>query len=79
MNALGLVSDLGRESFIHVRFDAIKLKGESFEVLVSEVDRVEEGQTLLDVDMDLTKENVPSINITPMCLQTFSVQRKCSY
>jgi hypothetical protein len=47
--------------------------------VVSVVGRVEAGQTLLDVDMDLTKENVPSINITPMCLQTFSVQRKCSY
>ncbi|MFD2442547.1 glucose-specific PTS transporter subunit IIBC [Bacillus sp. CGMCC 1.16607] len=64
-HALGLLSDSGREILIHVGIDTVKLKGEGFETLVSENDRVEAGQPLLKVDLDYIKANAPSI-ITPI-------------
>lgn len=64
-HALGLLSDSGREILIHVGIDTVKLKGEGFEALVSEGDRVEAGQPLLKVDLDFIKENAPSI-MTPI-------------
>jgi glucose PTS system EIICBA or EIICB component len=64
-HALGLLSDSGREILIHVGIDTVKLKGEGFETLVSEGDRVEAGQSLLKVDLDYIKANAPSI-MTPI-------------
>ncbi|WP_442597705.1 glucose-specific PTS transporter subunit IIBC [Neobacillus sp. D3-1R] len=64
-HALGLLSDDGREILIHVGIDTVKLKGEGFETLVSENDRVEAGQPLLKVDLEYIKANAPSI-ITPI-------------
>jgi glucose PTS system EIICBA or EIICB component len=64
-HALGLLSDSGREILIHVGIDTVKLKGEGFEALVSEGDRVEAGQPLLKVDLEFLKANAPS-NITPI-------------
>jgi PTS system D-glucosamine-specific IIC component len=64
-HALGLLSDSGREILIHVGIDTVKLKGEGFEALVSEGDRVEAGQPLLKVDLEFIKSNAPSI-ITPI-------------
>jgi glucose PTS system EIICBA or EIICB component len=64
-HALGLLSDSGREILIHVGIDTVKLKGEGFETLVSENDRVEAGQPLLKVDLDFIKSNAPSI-MTPI-------------
>jgi glucose PTS system EIICBA or EIICB component len=64
-HALGLLSDSGREVLIHVGIDTVKLKGEGFEALVSEGDRVEAGQPLLNVDLEFIKSNAPS-TITPI-------------
>jgi glucose PTS system EIICBA or EIICB component len=64
-HALGLLSDSGREILIHVGIDTVKLKGEGFEALVSEGDRVEVGQPLLKVDLDFIKANAPSV-MTPI-------------
>ncbi|MBB2481886.1 PTS transporter subunit EIIC [Bacillus sp. APMAM] len=64
-HAIGLMSDAGREILIHVGIDTVNLKGEGFEILVSEGERVEAGQQLMKVDLDFLKERVPSI-ITPI-------------
>lgn len=64
-HAIGLMSDAGREILIHVGIDTVILKGEGFETLVSEGERVEAGQPLMKVDLEFLKERVPSI-ITPI-------------
>ncbi|AGK52090.1 glucose-specific PTS transporter subunit IIBC [Bacillus sp. 1NLA3E] len=64
-HALGILSDSGREILIHVGIDTVNLKGQGFETLVSENDRVVKGQPLLKVDLDFIKQNAPSI-ITPI-------------
>lgn len=64
-HAIGILSDSGREILIHVGIDTVNLKGQGFETLVSENDRVVKGQPLLKVDLDYIKQNAPSI-MTPV-------------
>ncbi|SEN91776.1 PTS system D-glucose-specific IIA component, Glc family /PTS system D-glucose-specific IIB component, Glc family /PTS system D-glucose-specific IIC component, Glc family [Mesobacillus persicus] len=64
-HALGILSDTGREILIHVGIDTVNLKGEGFETLVSENDKVEKGQPLLKVDLEFIEKNATS-TITPI-------------
>lgn len=64
-HAIGILSDSGREILIHVGIDTVNLKGQGFEALVAENDRVEAGQPLLKVDLDYIEKNATSI-ITPI-------------
>ncbi|RBP87395.1 PTS system D-glucose-specific IIA component (Glc family) /PTS system D-glucose-specific IIB component (Glc family) /PTS system D-glucose-specific IIC component (Glc family) [Cytobacillus firmus] len=64
-HAIGILSDSGREILIHVGIDTVNLKGQGFEALVAENDRVEAGQPLLKVDLDYIGKNATSI-ITPI-------------
>ncbi|WHY86723.1 glucose-specific PTS transporter subunit IIBC [Neobacillus novalis] len=64
-HAIGILSDNGREILIHVGIDTVYLKGQGFETLVSENDRIEKGQPLLKVDLDYVKANATSA-ITPI-------------
>lgn len=64
-HAIGILSDSGREILIHVGIDTVNLKGQGFEALVAENDRVEAGQPLLKVDLDYIGQNATSI-ITPI-------------
>ncbi|MDR6120562.1 glucose-specific phosphotransferase system IIBC component [Bacillus sp. SLBN-46] len=64
-HAIGILSDGGREILIHVGIDTVNLKGQGFETLVSENDRVVKGQPLLKVDLDYIKEHATS-TITPI-------------
>lgn len=64
-HAIGILSDSGREILIHVGIDTVNLKGQGFESLVKENDRVEKGQALLNVDLDYIKEHATSI-MTPI-------------
>ncbi|QCJ40753.1 PTS glucose transporter subunit IICBA [Bacillus sp. S3] len=64
-HAIGILSDSGREILIHIGIDTVNLKGKCFELLVSENDRVEKGQPLLNVDLDYIKANATS-TITPI-------------
>ncbi|WP_019156963.1 glucose-specific PTS transporter subunit IIBC [Robertmurraya massiliosenegalensis] len=64
-HALGILADSGREILIHVGIDTVNLKGEGFEALVKEDDRVQKGQPLLKVDLEAIKDKVPSI-MTPV-------------
>ncbi|PLR82285.1 glucose-specific PTS transporter subunit IIBC [Bacillus sp. V33-4] len=56
-HAIGILSDAGREILIHVGIDTVNLKGQGFEALVAENDRVKIGQPLLKVDLDYIKNN----------------------
>ncbi|MCD2368977.1 glucose-specific PTS transporter subunit IIBC [Bacillus sp. BS3(2021)] len=64
-HAIGLQSDGGREILIHFGIDTVSLKGEGFTAFVSEGDRVEPGQKLLEVDIEKVKDSVPSL-MTPI-------------
>lgn len=64
-HAIGIKSDGGREILIHVGIDTVNLKGEGFEALVKQGDKVTKGQELLRFDIDFLKQNAPSI-ITPI-------------
>ena len=64
-HAIGILSDGGREILIHVGIDTVNLKGQGFETLVSENDRIVKGQPLLKVDLDYVKEHATS-TITPI-------------
>jgi len=66
-HAIGLLSDDGREILIHVGLDTVNLKGEGFDAKVKEGDRVKAGDVLLEVNLDLIRDKVPSL-ITPIIL-----------
>ncbi|WP_077623910.1 glucose-specific PTS transporter subunit IIBC [Sediminibacillus massiliensis] len=64
-HAIGLQADNGTEVLIHIGIDTVKLKGEGFTAKVEEGDLVEQGQTLMEVDLDYIAENAAS-TITPI-------------
>jgi sugar PTS system EIIA component len=66
-HAIGLKSKNGIEILIHVGLDTVDMKGEGFEVLVSEGDRVKVGDILLTFDLDKVKEKAKS-TITPIVI-----------
>ncbi|MDE3840789.1 PTS glucose transporter subunit IICBA [Bacillus methanolicus] len=74
-HAIGLLSDSGREILIHFGIDTVNLKGEGFEALVSENDRVQKGQPLLKVDLEHVKNNAKS-TITPIVFTNLSEGEK---
>lgn len=64
-HAIGLRSDEGYEVLIHVGLDTVHLKGEGFEALKKDGDRVRRGEPLLKVDLDYIREHAPSA-VTPV-------------
>ena len=55
-HALGFAADNGLEILVHVGLETVSLKGEGFEVLVKEGDRVKAGQPVAKVDLALIRE-----------------------
>jgi sugar PTS system EIIA component len=55
-HAFGLVSDEGVELIVHLGLDTIELRGDGFERVAAEGDRVEAGQTIVRFDLDRIKE-----------------------
>ncbi|MFC0557460.1 glucose-specific PTS transporter subunit IIBC [Halalkalibacter alkalisediminis] len=64
-HAIGILSDEGKEILIHVGLDTVNLKGEGFETLVKQDDKIKQGQELLRFDLDFIKANATS-SITPI-------------
>ncbi|WP_078547526.1 glucose-specific PTS transporter subunit IIBC [Litchfieldia alkalitelluris] len=64
-HAIGLETAAGREILIHFGIDTVNLKGEGFEALVSQGDKVTKGQPILKVDLDFVANNATS-TITPI-------------
>ena len=55
-HAIGFAADNGLEILVHVGLETVSLKGEGFEVLVKEGDRVKAGQPVARVDLALIRE-----------------------
>ncbi|WP_238653288.1 beta-glucoside-specific PTS transporter subunit IIABC [Paenibacillus piscarius] len=51
-HAIGITSDHGAELLIHIGVNTVKLKGQHFNKIAKEGDRVEQGQLLLEFDLD---------------------------
>lgn len=52
-HAIGLTVDNGMEILLHIGIDTVNLKGEGFELFVSEGDVIKEGQKILEFDREL--------------------------
>ncbi|GIN64362.1 PTS beta-glucoside transporter subunit EIIBCA [Robertmurraya siralis] len=55
-HAIGLTSDLNTEILIHIGLDTVKLEGEFFKTHVNQDDDVEQGQLLIEFDLEKIKE-----------------------
>ena len=54
-HAIGFAGDNGLEIPVHVGLETVGLKGEGFEILVKEGDRIKAGQPVAKVDLDLIR------------------------
>jgi len=63
---------------IHFGIDTVNLKGEGFEALVEQGDKVKVGQPLLRVKLEEVKKKVPS-TITPVIFTNLSDDETISF
>jgi sugar PTS system EIIA component len=66
-HAIGILAEDGSEILIHVGLETVALKGEGFNPLVSEGDKVTVGQPLLEVDWDYITQHATSA-VTPIVI-----------
>ncbi|WP_309090428.1 PTS glucose transporter subunit IIA [Domibacillus sp.] len=66
-HAIGLETAGGLELLIHVGLDTVNMKGEGFDVKVSEGDQVKKGDVLLTYSLELVREKAAS-TITPLII-----------
>jgi glucose PTS system EIICBA or EIICB component len=64
-HAIGIAADNGTEILIHIGIDTVNLKGEGFTSKIEQGDLVEQGQLLMEVDLDYVEKNAKSI-VTPI-------------
>lgn len=64
-HAVGITADDGLEILIHIGIDTVNLGGEGFIGLVKQGDRIDAGQPLLKIDLELIRCKVPSL-ISPV-------------
>lgn len=64
-HAVGIKGDNGLEVLVHFGMDTVALNGLGFKPMVQKGDRVKHGQPLLEVDMAIIKDRVPSLK-TPV-------------
>ncbi|MDX6153059.1 PTS glucose transporter subunit IIA [Marinococcus sp. PL1-022] len=64
-HAVGIRSEEGLDILIHIGLETVSLDGEGFTCKVSEGDSVEEGDLLMEFDMDVISEKAAS-KITPV-------------
>ncbi|GIM30619.1 PTS glucose transporter subunit IIABC [Clostridium polyendosporum] len=70
-HALTMKASNGRELLIHIGIDTVNLKGEGFDVLVSQGQKVKRGEALVKADIDYIKKNAKS-TITPVVFANLS-------
>lgn len=73
-HAIGLRATDGLEVLIHVGVDTVKLNGRGFTAYVKQHQKVRQGETLLIVDFETIKPEVPSIDV----IVVFSNGEKCT-
>ncbi|WP_046176328.1 PTS sugar transporter subunit IIA [Domibacillus indicus] len=66
-HAIGLETAGGLEILIHVGLDTVNMKGEGFDIKVSEGDQVKKGDVLLTYSLELVREKAASV-LTPMII-----------
>ncbi|ALS77252.1 PTS glucose transporter subunit IICBA [Planococcus kocurii] len=64
-HAIGIAADNGTEILIHIGIDTVHLKGEGFTSHIEQGDLVEQGQLLMEMDLDYIAEHAASI-VTPI-------------
>lgn len=64
-HAIGIQTADGLEVLIHFGIDTVELKGEGFTTHVKQGDKVEKGQLILEVNLNLVKSRATSI-VTPI-------------
>ncbi|WP_066319700.1 PTS glucose transporter subunit IIA [Bacillus sp. FJAT-29814] len=66
-HAIGILAEDGSEILIHVGLETVGLKGEGFNPLVGEGDKVTAGQPLMEVDWDYIGQHASS-TVTPIVI-----------
>ncbi|MDP4086465.1 MAG: PTS glucose transporter subunit IIA [Bacillota bacterium] len=66
-HAVGILAEDGSEILIHVGLETVSLKGEGFNVLVKQGEKVSVGQSLLEVNWDYIQTHAKSI-VTPIVI-----------
>lgn len=66
-HAVGIIADSGEEILLHVGIDTVTMNGRGFRACVTEGDKVEAGQPLLEFDLDLIEQAGKSA-LTPMIM-----------
>ena len=74
-HAIGFATESGMEMLLHMGIDTVKLKGEGFEVLVTDGQKVKKGDLLMKLDIPYLKENVPSLCSPVLCTELEDNQR----
>ncbi|SHJ16625.1 PTS system D-glucose-specific IIA component, Glc family (TC 4.A.1.1.9)/PTS system D-glucose-specific IIB component, Glc family (TC 4.A.1.1.9)/PTS system D-glucose-specific IIC component, Glc family (TC 4.A.1.1.9) [Geosporobacter subterraneus DSM 17957] len=77
-HAIGIVAENGLEILIHFGIDTVNLKGEGFEALVEQGDRVKIGQPLLRVNLNTVKKQAKSV-ITPVIFTNLTEGQRVSF
>lgn len=68
-HAIGFKTDSGISMIIHVGIDTVKLKGEGFETLVENGQKVRKGDPMLKLDLKYLRLNAPSIASPIVCTE----------
>ena len=66
-HAISLLTEQGLEVLLHTGIDTVKLSGQGFSVKVKQGQRVQAGDLLLEFDLDLVAQKVPSL-MTPVLI-----------
>lgn len=66
-HAFSLETDTGIELFVHFGIDTVELKGEGFTRLAQEGQKVKQGETIIEFDLEFLKEKSKSI-LTPVVI-----------
>lgn len=74
-HAIGLEAAGGLELLIHVGLDTVNMKGEGFDVKVSEGDQVKKGDVLLTYSLELVREKAASV-MTPMIVSNGDIVKQ---
>lgn len=70
-HAIGIVAEDGSEILLHIGIDTVKLNGEGFTLYVKEGDKVNAGQKIADIDLNVINEKATS-SATPLVFTSAS-------